>query len=85
MSRPEISCPKTEKSGRVSFITQVSDRSRAIRLSMARARPMTRALGLSALRQTRGQDGYEDDVIDAQDDLEGGQRRQRDQGLGAPQ
>jgi len=28
------------------------------------------------LRQTRGQDGYEDDVIDAQDDFEGGQRRQ---------
>ena len=73
-SRPEISWPSTVNSGAVRPITQVIDSSRRIRMNIASDRPsLPRPLAVCR-RQLARQDRDEDDVVDAEDDLEHRQR-----------
>ena len=61
---------------------QVNDNSRAMRVSMASDRPMS-AGALTPLRgQAAHQDRDEDDVVDAEHDLQHGEGQQGDPGLG---
>ena len=76
-SRPETPRPSTEKSGAVSPMIQVIASSRPMRMPSASESPSRRAQRLLVRRQPADQDGEEDDVVDAEDDLH---RRQRDEG-----
>ena len=58
-------------SGAVSRMIQASDSSSRMRMIMASARPDHPALLALLFGQLAGQDGDEDDVVDAQNDLEG--------------
>ena len=77
--RPETSTPRSVNSGVVSRTTHamLSSSSR-IRVTNAPNRPSRRALAPLLLRQLPGEDRDEDDVVDAEDDLEHGQREQSD-------
>ena len=80
-SRPEISVPSTVKSGAVRPITQDSEKRSRMRVTMASSRP-SGGPRLLLGRQLAGQDRDEDDVVDPQHDLQGGQGQQPDPGLG---
>ena len=72
-------------SGSVSRIIQRCESSSAMRISIASRRSEPPRLRLLRLRQPAGQDRDEDDVVDAEDDLQRRQRRQRNQAGGAQQ
>src|SRR5262244_1579869 len=69
-SRPEISWLKSVKSGVVRRITQAMEKSRTMRITIAKPRPRKRALA-SILA---GKNGDEDNVIDAENDFQSEQR-----------
>ena len=73
----------TVKSGAVSPITQVIDSSSAMRMNIASDSPTLRARSRSSGAQLSGQDRDEDDVVDAEDDLEDRQGQEGDPALGA--
>ena len=62
--------------GSVRPMSQVSENSSAIRPSSASARPIWRAAALLMLGQPAGDDRQEDQVVDAEHDLQRGQRQQ---------
>ena len=74
-------CPAIVNSGVVSRMIQVRDSSSTMRVTIARARPRRRAAPLRS-GQPPDEDRDEDDVVDAEDDLERGEGDQRDPGLG---
>ena len=69
MSRPEISEPSTVNSGAVSVTIQEMPASSPKRMMSASERPITRAVAL-VRRQLVGEDRDEDQVVDAEHDLE---------------
>ena len=81
-SRPEISLPKTVKSGAVSRMIHAIDSSSTMRITIAASRPVRRACGLLRRRQLARQNRDEDDVVDAENDFEKRQRDQREQTVG---
>ena len=70
-------------SGRVSPITQVMLSSSRIRVTDGGADAELAGPRLLGVRQAAGQDGDEDDVVDAQDDLERRQRQELNEALDA--
>src|SRR5438876_11934503 len=80
-SGPEKGWPNGLNSGRVSRMMPVRESSSKMRVTMASVRPDTGAR-LIAGGQLTGQDRDENDVVDAEDDLEHRQREQRDPGFG---
>jgi hypothetical protein len=76
--------PNTVNSGAVSRIIQVRVNSRTMRNTNASARPIWRAR-LACARQARDHDRNEDDVVDAENDLEHAERDQRRPGIGIKQ
>ena len=60
--------------GCVSRVSHTMENSSAMRVSIANASPLMRADFALLLRQPPDQDRDEDDVVDAEDDLERGQR-----------
>ena len=70
------------KSGAVSRMIQASDISSRMRMIIAAASPRRRALRLLAVGQLAGENRDEDDVVDAEDDFEKRERRERDEAVG---
>ena len=75
-SRPEKPCPNAWKSGWVSRMIQVSERSSRMRMPIAPASPIVRAAVLLVFRQLADEDRDEDDVVDAKNDFEEGEGEQ---------
>ena len=86
MSRPEISWPNTSNNGVVSPITHEMPSSSRIRITIASPSPTLRASRLLVGGELAGQDRDEHDVVDAEHDLERGERdeRQPDVGVAEP-
>src|SRR5438876_5122584 len=80
-SGPEKGWPNGLNSGRVSRMMPVRESSSKMRVTMASVRPDTGAR-LLAGGQLTGQDRDENDVVDAEDDLEHRQREEGDPGFG---
>ena len=77
-SRPEMSVPMTVNSGAVSPTIHDSTSSRPMRMNIARNRPMRRAFSRCTRSQLVDQDGDENDVVDAEHQLERRQREKSD-------
>ena len=77
-SRPEISWPtmSMRNSGAVMPMIQESMNSRPTRMNIARNRPIMPRLALLLRRQLVDQDRDEDDVVDAEHQLERGERQE---------
>ena len=82
-SRPEISSPSTVNNGAVSRMIHVSENSRPIRITIASAEPYRAGLALLLRRQFACEDGDENDVVDAEDDLQHSQCEESDPCFGA--
>ena len=80
-SRPEISWPSTVNHGAVSRMIQASENSSSMRVTIAPSRPSAARPRLLLVRQLARQDRDEDDVVDAEDDLEEGERGEGDPDL----
>ncbi len=77
--------PRIENNSADSPITQVIDSSSRMRVIIASDRPMVRPRAPLLRRQPADQDGNENDVVDAEDDLQSRQRQKRQPHLGIGQ
>ena len=77
-SRQDTPWPHTANTGFVSDMTQLMPASNARRMTSASVRPIRRARSRSPRRQPAGENRDEDQVVDAEDDLEHDERREAD-------